>query len=245
MGAEPEVRAEAPSARYVEESRRLGMSIAFLLPLLILYHFGIVQSQSSVRSMAELWMVRAISWMGIPGAQILNLVLIIAFVVALWKLGQRGAACFAFFLIMLLESTIYAFVMFQGVKVLTVLIQREVTGFLALNAATWAPLLLSLGAGVYEELLFRFLLIGGVALLFQKVFLWGRLPSVVLAVIISSVVFSAMHYVGAFGEPLDAFSFLFRTIAGAVLGIVFVARGLGIAAWTHAIYNAMVFFTTQ
>jgi len=245
MNTGAEEKREAAPLRYPEESRRLGMSVAFLLPLLIVYHYGIVQSQSPVRNMAEVWMVRAISWIGVPAAQILNLALIIAFLVAIWKLGQHGTVYFAFFLIMLLESAIYAFAMFQSITILTAFTQRKIAEFLALSTAQWAQLFLALGAGVYEELLFRFLLIGAVSFLFQKVFLWSRLVSVVFAVAVSSVVFAAVHHIGTFGEPLDTFSFLFRTIAGAILGIIFLARGLGIAAWTHATYNVMVLLLSR
>ena len=60
------------------------------------------------------------------------------------------------------------------------------------------------------------------------------------AVILTSLLFSAAHYVGPHGEPFDAFSFSFRCIAGAFFAVLFVWRGFGIAAGTHAMYDIFV-----
>jgi membrane protease YdiL (CAAX protease family) len=64
--------------------------------------------------------------------------------------------------------------------------------------------------------------------------------SVVLAVLVTSVLFSAAHYAGAHGETFDWFSFSFRFLAGAFFALLFVYRGFGIAAGTHALYDIFV-----
>jgi len=238
-GETDEIRVERHFS-YLEESRRLSLSIAFILPLMVLYHIGIIQSGSAVRNMAEVWMTGPISAIGIPAAQALNIAIIAALVVAFWKLQRTGAACLAFALLMLVESAVYALAMYHGVGVLTEAVQQEAERFLAFNTGRWTPLFLALGAGVYEELLFRFLLIGGGMLVLQKFFLWNRAASAGVALAVASVVFALVHYIGPFGDTFDTFSFLFRTIAGAALGLIFLIRGLGIAVWTHSLYNVMV-----
>ena len=60
--------------------------------------------------------------------------------------------------------------------------------------------------------------------------------------ILTSLVFSAAHYVGRHGETYDSFSFAFRFIAGAVFAVLFVSRGFGVAAGTHALYDVFVGF---
>ena len=97
-----------------------------------------------------------------------------------------------------------------------------------------------MGAGVYEELVFRLALIGGGALLLRKVFLWNRRFSVAVMLVISSLLFAAAHHVGPLGEPVESYSFLYRAVCGLLLGLVFLGRGLGVAAWTHSLYNALV-----
>jgi len=98
-------------------------------------------------------------------------------------------------------------------------------------------LVVSLGAGIYEELLFRVLLTGGLLWAFHAVFGTGRTASAVLAVVVSSLIFSAFHYVGALGDTFTVASFTFRAIAGVVFSVLYVTRGLGITAWTHALYD--------
>ncbi|MBI2796988.1 MAG: CPBP family intramembrane metalloprotease [Gemmatimonadetes bacterium] len=105
-------------------------------------------------------------------------------------------------------------------------------------------LALSLGAGIYEELLFRVLLTGAL-LWFARVALgWGRGTASVAAVIVSALVFSAFHYVGPYGEPLQLASFTFRAIAGLWFSALFVLRGFGITAWAHALYDVWVTLAT-
>ena len=105
-------------------------------------------------------------------------------------------------------------------------------------------LALSLGAGIYEELLFRVILTGALLWFAQVVLGWRRGPSAVAAVIVSAVVFSAFHYVGPYGEPLQLASFTFRAIAGLWFSALFVLRGFGITAWAHALYDVWVTLAT-
>ena len=63
---------------------------------------------------------------------------------------------------------------------------------------------------------------------------------IVGAVLLTSTIFSAAHYLGPYGEAFDAFSFAFRFLAGAFFAVLFVYRGFGIAAGTHALYDIFV-----
>ena len=101
-------------------------------------------------------------------------------------------------------------------------------------------LMLSLGAGLYEELLFRVLLVGSLAWLGQRVLGWRPLVAGIWAALIGAVVFSAFHYIGPYGDQLTAYSFVFRTIAGLAFSALFLLRGFGITAWTHALYDAFL-----
>jgi hypothetical protein len=61
-----------------------------------------------------------------------------------------------------------------------------------------------------------------------------------VAVVAGALVFSAAHYVGTQAYDLTLASFLFRFLGGVLLNALYLARGFGIAAWTHAIYDIMV-----
>jgi hypothetical protein len=96
--------------------------------------------------------------------------------------------------------------------------------------------MVSLGAGIYEELLFRVLLVSGMVALGLRLG-WRRPVAVGVAVLGSAVIFSGFHYVGPFGDTLTVASFTFRAVAGLVLSGLYVARGFGIVAWSHALYD--------
>ena len=100
--------------------------------------------------------------------------------------------------------------------------------------------MLSLGAGLYEELLFRVLLVGTIAWAGRRLLGWRPLVAGAWAVVLGALLFSLFHYIGPYGDPLELYSFVFRAIAGLVFSAMFLARGFGITAWTHALYDAFL-----
>jgi hypothetical protein len=98
---------------------------------------------------------------------------------------------------------------------------------------------LSLGAGLYEELFFRVILVGLLVLLFKKIFNQKKYVYS-LAAIIAALLFSGVHYIGEYADTLALSSFLFRFLFGLALNVIYVTRGFGMAAWTHAIYDLIV-----
>ena len=101
-------------------------------------------------------------------------------------------------------------------------------------------LMLSLGAGLYEELLFRVLLVGTFAWAGRRLLGLRPLVAGLVAALFGAVIFSAFHYVGPYGDPFGVYSFVFRTIAGLAFSALFLLRGFGITAWTHALYDAFL-----
>jgi hypothetical protein len=106
-----------------------------------------------------------------------------------------------------------------------------------------ANIITGIGAGIYEELVFRLILICILMLLLQDVLGLSHTNSIVLSVLISAALFSAHHHIDFIsGQPnaIDPFNwtrFAFRTIAGIYFAILFAFRGFGITAGTHAFYN--------
>ena len=150
------------------------------------------------------------------------------------------------FLLMLGESAVLA--LFLGIVVAT--LTQRLLGALAL-AAQAAPtplagmgaatrLMLALGAGLYEELLFRVLLVGGLAAGLRWVLGARTLMAGLIAAIVGALIFSGFHYVGEYGEPFELASFTYRAIAGLAFSGLYLTRGFGITAWTHALYDVYV-----
>ena len=101
-------------------------------------------------------------------------------------------------------------------------------------------LMLSLGAGLYEELLFRVLLVSGLAAGARRVLGMSRRGAGVLAALAGALIFSAFHYIGPYGDPFQIQSFVFRAISGVAFSALYLLRGFGITAWTHALYDAFL-----
>jgi CAAX prenyl protease-like protein len=100
--------------------------------------------------------------------------------------------------------------------------------------------MISLGAGIYEELLFRVILVSGLAWLGGKVFGWSVTAAGLFAVGAGALIFSAFHYIGPYGDRLNLGSFVFRTVAGLLFSSLYLLRGFGITAWTHALYDVFL-----
>jgi CAAX prenyl protease-like protein len=101
-------------------------------------------------------------------------------------------------------------------------------------------LMISLGAGIYEELLFRVILVSGLAWMARRIWGWSATASGVFAVILGALVFSAFHYIGPYGDRLELGSFTFRAVAGVLFSALYLLRGFGITAWTHALYDVFL-----
>jgi len=105
--------------------------------------------------------------------------------------------------------------------------------------ATTERVLLSIGAGVYEELVFRFLLLAEGFALLDKVLHVPRTTAFTVALVVSSLLFSAYHHIGPHGEKFRAAAFGFRAVAGLLLGLLFAGRGLALCAYLHAFYDVI------
>jgi membrane protease YdiL (CAAX protease family) len=105
------------------------------------------------------------------------------------------------------------------------------------NSPGWgSEIVFSLGAGIYEELVFRLLLISGLTIILVDILGGHEVACGFFSVIASSILFAAYHHWPG-GEPFMWYTFCFRTLAGLYFGGVYVLRGFGITACCHGIYD--------
>jgi hypothetical protein len=233
---------------YWQASRAPRYSLVFALPLLVFYQTLAVllaHGPRSVRNGADVMLQSLfVAVAGTWGPLLFMLCLIGA---ALWLVARdmhahgtrlRGSV----FAGMLGESVVLALLFGLVVGSVT----SGVLGMLrplALPAGAarqldwWTRLMVSLGAGIYEELLFRVLLVGLLAAGWRALLGWRPVPAGVAATLLGAAIFSAFHYIGPYGDRLQLYSFLFRMIAGLFFSALYLARGFGITAWTHALYD--------
>jgi hypothetical protein len=232
---------------YFRITRKHSYSLLFVLPLLLLYEvgaWGISGSNSGIRNGADVLLRQALSLGGVQGTAAFAAVIMVvgAVLIALERRRERVPLRAPVFAGMLAESAGYALLFGAAVGTLT----QWMLGGVRLAAdggvaqlSVRDQVVLSLGAGLYEELLFRVLLVGGMAALFAALGMRKKNAGIASA-LLAAFLFSAFHYIGPYAYPLELQSFVFRFVAGVAFSGLFLLRGFGIAAWTHALYDVFL-----
>ena len=108
----------------------------------------------------------------------------------------------------------------------------------------WArQVLQAVGAGIYEEFIFRLLFLSLMLVVLVDLLELRKNLAAVAAVLLGAVLFSLYHFSPAQltgGAPFPWLHFVFRALAGVYLGGLYVCRGYGIAVGTHAFWNICV-----
>jgi len=244
MRATP-ARARVNRATYFAQSREPLTALVAVLPLFVAYQIGILLT-GGVRNGVDFVSTALFAVFGdnISGYLGFNAAVLVAFLVAVAVLRKNGELHPRLFPMMLLESTLYALLVGVVINVI-----MNATGLSALSvpmaAAEAKPgliykLVMSVGAGLYEELVFRLILLGGLFAILNRMLGVQRILAAVVAVVVSSLIFSGIHHVGSMGEAFTMGAFTFRFFAGVVFAVIFQTRGFAIAAWTHALYDIWV-----
>ena len=232
---------------YWEVSRAPRYSLVFALPLLLLYQILAtlqpVGREGSLRNGADVVLESLfIALAGRRGPLLFMLCLIAG---GLWlvvrDMRRRGSRLRgSVFALMLAESTLLALGFGIVVAALTSQLVRSPLMIGPAQVETldwWSRLMLAVGAGIYEELLFRVVLVAALAWIGNNVLGWRPAIAGLWATLLGAMLFSAAHYVGPYGDRLTLYSFVFRMIAGIFFSALYLLRGFGITAWTHALYD--------
>ena len=216
-------------------------SIVLVFPLLILYELGVLFTD--VMNGADLITQSLLRLVGVKGFVVVQLSLLVVLLGLVLYLRRRQKFELKIFIPVLLESGIWALTM--GTLIIFVMVDllhidpRLAAGGIA-RSGFFDRLVLSVGAGVHEELVFRLILLGGLAAAGERLLKLRPFVAIALAFLISSALFSAAHHLGPLGEPLRLGVFVYRMIAGIIFGALFQFRGFAIAVYTHALYDIYV-----
>ncbi|MGE0606963.1 MAG: CPBP family intramembrane glutamic endopeptidase [Pirellulales bacterium] len=225
-----------PAEGYWIESRGPLASLLFVAPLLLLYEAGVLLAgPGTLHNAPELWLRGLLNAVGLGQYFLLPALMVGGLLAWQYFSGQPWRVRRAVLLGMCVESLAWA-VALWGLGRLQARLLAAGTG-----EGLFERLLLSVGAGFYEETLFRLLLLPITAAALQSC----RIPrekSFWLAALGTSLVFSAMHYIGPHGDTLALSSFVFRLMAGLFFAGLFVYRGFGIVVGAHAMYDVLVSF---
>lgn len=222
---------------YWSLSRTPLTSLVFTLPLVLAYEGGVLWlGRGSPRNGADVWLRQFLDLIGF-GSYFLLPVLTLLGLLAWhhiehdrWRFSPAVLAGMAF------ESCVWA-----GVLVGLARLQDRLwpLGIVDGVSGIFARFVGYCGAGLYEEVLFRLILLPVVVWVLERAGL-STVAAACWSMILTSLLFSAAHYVGPLGDTFELYSFTFRTLAGIFFATLFVVRGFGIAAGAHAAYDMLV-----
>ncbi|MHC4662196.1 MAG: CPBP family intramembrane glutamic endopeptidase [Planctomycetota bacterium] len=230
-------------AEYFERTKDFWNSILLVLPVMIFYQISLIPV-ARVNGVDFIYNLIAYFfhkspyaiWIYVGFTSLLILLMIVLAVVFRHKRNFK----WEYLTPLIAECALYA-VMLGVIAVIVTRWVIEASPKMAAAPAVEGPftiLVISAGAGVYEEMVFRLFIFGGLLFLLTTKAEIGKAVAIPVCVIVSSALFSLAHYLGT--EPIALASFTFRFIAGVIFCILFAARGFAAAVYTHTIYDIVV-----
>jgi membrane protease YdiL (CAAX protease family) len=213
------------------DRRDLGASLVLIAPLFFVYQVGVLFA-GNVNG-ADVVTRAVYGTLGRTNYLLASAALGLLFLLWMRRSNRSHVLRLEVVLPVVLEAAIYALTL--GALV-TLVLERMLGLGLDLGEAVNAA-----GAGVYEELVFRLALCGGIIAALSRTQLSRKLI-VVFALVVSSILFSAVHHLGPYGEPYSDHAFAFRCLAGLIFGLVFYFRSLAHAVYAHTFYDLLVYW---
>lgn len=251
---------------YWDRTSRPIYAMVYLLGFIILYEIGtlLMQPEALSQSLAQpqtrvvafIWVQNLLEYLGFSARMTwvaTPLVVMVILLALQITSGTRWKIYFFDFIPMAFECILLSIPLI----VLSLLLNRSspaATPNAALFAflegirgsqELWMQIITGIGAGIYEELVFRLILIGLLMLVFQDLLGMKKSHAIAASVLISAVLFSVHHHVffinGQFGsgEEFLVSKFIFRMLAGIYFAVLYAFRGFGITAGSHACYDIL------
>jgi membrane protease YdiL (CAAX protease family) len=249
---------------YLPATRHPWSCVIFVLPLLLIYEVGLYLAGPGqpdvLRNGADAWLRMGLARLGLRASYWAPCLLLA--VLVFWSLLRRGDRPRDFLGVwagMAVESAVYAVGLWSLSRVLGPMLDGlgikltslgdlfgpgvaptgESTRPGALAEPAVRQVVSFIGAGIYEETLFRLLVFSGLQWVFRlAAFPW--MVSGLLAAVASALVFAAAHHFGPNGEVFNSYVFLFRTLAGVYFTALYQFRGFGVAVGAHTGYDVLV-----
>jgi hypothetical protein len=244
---------EQRPASYWVATRRPFPSLLFVGPLAIAYEAAVYGlggpgAAAGLRTGADAWMCRALAAAGLSHPWFLPILLLV--ILMGWQAWSAEGWRFSPTILggMIVESLTWAIALLGVGRLLDLgfaYLEQGHLPILAIDPAAtpthsrFTALVGYVGAGIYEETLFRLMLIPmlyGILRLLQM----PQVLSSSWAVTASALLFALAHHAGTPGETFTWYAFVFRWMAGVFFAWVFIIRGFGIAVGTHTAYDILV-----
>jgi len=236
---------------YQAETLRPIACLYFVIPFLLIYELGVIYiGNVAIRNGLDVWLSSVLRWMG--AGELLLLPLITTFLLFAMHHFRRDRWTVSPLVLigMIVESFGLALIILFAAKAQHLfLIQNSPAGStlpaMALVDTEGSGNLISsfvsfCGAGLYEELVFRLLMIPGLVFLLVN----ARFPkwsALCIAIAVSCLLFAMSHYdlINPAAASFELPGFMVRIVASLFFCLVFLLRGFGIAVGTHVAYDVL------
>ena len=226
---------------YADTSRRPLPSLVLLFPLLVFHELGVIfggahQADTVVAYRKIEQGIDTFGTVFVAAPAVLTVVLLLGLHLVRrdpWTIRPHVPPFMA------LEAVIWAVALFA------VQIWLEGVLLAAPSAGTggtaWIDrLTLAFGAGLYEELVFRLLLVGGGYWAITRIFPRKTRLAAIGSVLASAILFAFYHDLGAAAPGEQGRLLVVYLIGGVFFGTIYLLRGFGIVAAAHAGYDVLV-----
>lgn len=232
-------RPAAAGAGYFGWSRDPAVGLFAVLPLWLLYETLRLRLAPQERNGAEALVLDGLQWLGPHALTVLRVLLLATVLVATRSILERSVPWARVSLVSALEGIVYGLMLGPLAAVMA-------SGTWLARGGTAADFVGSLGAGIFEEAFFRLGVLSLLSLPLVRASAAFGLPralGVVSAVLLSALLFALFHHLGPGAQQFEGPVFVFRTMAGVLLGTLFVLRGFGVCVYTHASYDVHYYLT--
>ena len=227
--------------RYWNYTKSPIYSLLFTLPFFLIYEIGIFFTTKDdilvLRNGADALMRQILSNFGLVGLYWLGLFFFIIIIITFYiqrNFWSNTKIIGNYFFFMMFESLFWSGILYLFMSNIYLFLMNPSGQYLI------QQITLAIGAGIYEEFLFRVLLISIIASLLSLLFKLSKKTNYILGMFMSAGIFSAFHFIGDYGDYFSFRIFMVRFLAGVFLGILFILRGFGITAWSHSIYDLII-----
>ena len=222
---------------YWSLSRTPLTSLMFTLPLVLAYEGGVLWlGRGSPRNGADVWLRQLLDGLGFGSYFLLPVLMVLGLLA--WHHIEHDRWRFS---PVVLAGMVVECLLWAGVLVGLARLQHQLWPLGIVDGLTgiFARFIGYCGAGLYEEVLFRLILLPVVIWVLARAG-FSATPACLWSVLLTSLLFSAAHYIGPLGDAFELYSFAFRALAGIFFATLFVVRGFGIAAGAHTAYDMLV-----
>ena len=228
---------------YILYSKDLITSVILLLPFILMYEiisfFKFHDKTYVIRNSADAILRQFFDYFSSTSVNYYSFLLLV-FLVFIFIYYKNSIFDFSikvnFLIFMIIEGLIFGFILLFILNDSSIIYNYNFSYYNDIVLAYY----LCIGAGIWEEVLFRFILVN----LFLKLFINFKSSNnlnIFISIILAGTIFSTFHYIGDNPDIFTLQSFTIRFIGGFILGYIYIFRGLGIAAITHFCYDFLLF----